>query len=61
MGRLLKDNKGQVSIELIVVMAVLLGASMFLMTNLTKTVEEAGGTLSTKTTEVLGKVSELGN
>ncbi len=60
MGRkLLSDEHGQVSAELIIVIAALLAVAMIFVSNLTTTVHSASNEMGNKSVEVLEKIKNI--
>ena len=57
----LEDDRGQVSAELIVVIAALLAAAMFFVSSLNDTVGKAGEKMADNTAGVLEKIDEIGS
>ena len=60
MGRLIDDDRGQVSAELIVVIAALLAVAMFFVSSLNDTVTQAGDKMQDKTGDVLKQIDGIG-
>ncbi|MCK4328102.1 MAG: hypothetical protein KAW41_06605 [Candidatus Diapherotrites archaeon] len=59
MGRgILEDNRGQVSAELIVIIAALMAMALFFVGNLQQTVKNSSETMNAKTSEVLKKIED---
>jgi len=56
---IIEDNRGQVSAELIVVIAALLAVAMIFVTSLTETVTEAKNQMATETGEVLDAIKDI--
>lgn len=60
MGRgLFDDERGQVSAELIIVIAALLAVAMIFVTSLTSTVDKASDEMAKKSDSVIKKISEI--
>lgn len=56
---MLEDDSGQVSAEMIIVMAALLAVAMIFVTNLGKTVEDASTKMKTKSGDVLKEIDKI--
>lgn len=60
MGRkLFEDNKGQVSAELIIVIAALLAVAMIFVNNLSTTVEKASTQMEAKSDKIIEKIETM--
>ena len=53
------DDKGQVSIEMILIMAAVLGLAFMLFNNLTATAESASNQMNNKTNQIISKLESL--
>lgn len=53
------DNRAQISVEMIIVMAAMIALGLFLLTNLNNTATKAGDTLTKKSTELLNQINRI--
>ena len=54
------DNKAQISAELLIIMAAVLGVALILVNGLLTTGEEASKALDNKTSALLEKINRIG-
>jgi len=53
------DNKGQVSTEMILVLAAVVAIALILIQNLSSTAEQAAGKLNSTTTKLLDEIDRI--
>jgi uncharacterized protein (UPF0333 family) len=56
---IIMDNRAQISVEMIIVMAAMIALGLFLLTNLNNTATKAGDTLTKKSTELLNQINRI--
>lgn len=57
----IEDKKGQLSVELIIILAALIAVAAIVITQLTKTTNKASEKIDTKTEEVFDNIESIGD
>jgi len=61
MSSFLKENRGQLSAELIIILAALIAVAAIVITQLTKTTNKASEKIDTKTNEAFDNIDKIGD